>query len=77
MWSSTLQHHSNGRLRVIHVARSTLGHQLNELGAAVVIADIQRDGHTLAAPTTQDGKAQHPADVNYAELGIRDIIPSK
>ena len=78
MWSSTLQHDGDGGGGVVHVERAALGYQLDEAGAGVVVADVERNGDTVhAGAGAEDGKAGHPHDIPYAELGIRDLIPSK
>ena len=72
------QHDGDGGLRVVYVERAASGNQLYKAGRAVVVADIQGDGQAVATwAGADDRKARKPYDIPYAELGIRDVIPSK
>ena len=60
-------HHGDGGLRVVNVERAAGGNQLHELGAAVVVADVEGDGDAVGSGTTAgDGKFGHPDDVPEA-----------
>jgi len=61
------QHHGDGGLRVVNVPRAASGNQLHQLGAVVVVADIERDGQAVNPWTAADDReAQHPANVPKA-----------
>src|ERR1035437_10858463 len=51
------EHDGDGRLRVVHVECAASGNQFDELGGAVVIADIERNGDAVnSCPAAADGK---------------------
>ena len=78
-WSIYVRrHYRDGGLRVVPVERATRGDQLDETRVAVVVADVERHGQAVGArPGAQNRKAKHGENIPYAELGIRDIIPSR
>jgi hypothetical protein len=64
-------------LRVVNVQSATHSNQLDEPRGFVVVADIEGERQALLAGLRfADGKAEHPNNIPYAELGIRDVIPS-
>lgn len=72
------QHYGDGRLRIVDVERAALGNQLHQLRALVIgLAHVECNRDAVGSgPRTEDGEAEHPNDIPYAEFGIRDIIPS-
>ena len=56
------------------VARAADGEQFHRAGGAVVVADVEVNGHTVGVGLGgAEGKAGEPQDVPYAEVGIRDV----
>ena len=73
---------SHGTGQVAQVARwlatlKTSGDEFHGARGAIVIPDMKRKRNPVAAVAAGlDCETQHPGNVPYAELGIRDVIPS-
>jgi len=71
------EHDGDGGLGVVNVEGATSGGQPDKAGASVVVADIERNRQAVATgPAAENGKPGHGQNIPYAELNIRDIIPS-
>jgi hypothetical protein len=52
-------HHGDGGLRVVNVERAARRNQLDELGAVVVVSDVELDGDAVnAGPCAEDREAE-------------------
>ena len=58
------QHDGDGGLRVVNVECATLRDELDQLGGAVVVADVERDRDAVNTwAGAKDGKSCHPNDI--------------
>jgi hypothetical protein len=72
------EHDGYGSLRIVEIHATDLGDQFHTLGGLLLrVANVEfKDNPPGVGALVDCRPAEHPEDIPYAELGIRDVIPS-